>query len=74
MLSTLNPTDVLDAVVISIGVILLLKKIADMDRYHWARVVILTLILSWIVILLFVAYGIDNNSYGGCIVEFEPEI
>ncbi|HEX6717716.1 MAG TPA: hypothetical protein VF088_11435 [Pyrinomonadaceae bacterium] len=33
-----------------VGIILLVKKVADMDRYHGLRVVILTSILTCIVV------------------------
>lgn len=44
-------------VTLLIGLILLMKKFAEMDRYHTLRVLILTLIFSCIVFYFFVEYG-----------------
>jgi hypothetical protein len=74
MLSTVNLTDVLEIVVVIFGVILLLKKIVDMDEYHWARVAVLTVILSIGVILLFSGLGVrlGNSGLSNCVVDFGP--
>lgn len=50
---TLDPINVF---IFFSGVVLLLKKVANMDGYHELRVCLLTTVLSAIVIVLFVAY------------------
>jgi len=40
-----------------VGILLSVKKVAEMDRYHMLRVVVVTSILSFFVILFFLAYG-----------------
>lgn len=59
MLNLSNPVDV---VALLIGAVLLLKKIADMERYHELRVIVLTSILSFIAILLFLGYGLTQSG------------
>lgn len=49
--------DVLQIVLVFVGLLLLVRKVAEMDRYHYVRVVFLTAILSCIVIFLFLVYG-----------------
>ncbi len=46
-----------DYVIILSGALLCFKRVAEMERYHDLRVVILTTILSAVVILFFVAVG-----------------
>jgi hypothetical protein len=49
----------------------LLKKIADMDRYHTLRVVILTSVFSCLIVyMLFVTMG-ANEPYQYDYVEFD---
>lgn len=55
MFSNLN---FLDYVIILSGALVCLKRIAEMQRYHELRVVILTSILSFFVVLFFLAYGV----------------
>ena len=65
MFSTLsNP---LDLTILTIGGVLLLKRVAEMDRYHDLRVVTLTVILSLIVIVLFLAYGFPRVE--SCVID-----
>ena len=67
MFSTLN---LLDVLALLMGVILLLKRVADMDRYHTLRVILLTSILSFLVILFFLGYGFtlgNPNKFNDCI-------
>ena len=59
MLNLSNPADV---VALLIGAVLLLKKTADMERYHGLRVIVLTSILSLIAILLFLGYGLKQSG------------
>jgi len=54
MLATPNLFDLL---ALLFGVMLLLKRVADMDRYHALRIIVLTSILSIIVIYLVLGYG-----------------
>lgn len=53
MLSNLN---FLDYVIILSGLLLCFKRLADMERFHVLRVVILTSILSFFVILFFLGH------------------
>ena len=62
-------TDVLQIVLVFIGLLLLVRKVAEMERYHYLRVVFLTAILSCIVIFLFVVYGF---TFGHGIDEPSP--
>ena len=58
-----------------VGVILLLKRVVDMDKYHKVRVAVLTVILGIGVILLFDQLGVRLNDSGlsNCVVDFgEP--
>ena len=61
MFSNLN---FLDYVIILPGVLICLKRIAEMQRYHVLRVVILTSIFSVIVILFFIGYGLTFGNPG----------
>ena len=45
-----------DYVIILSGTLLCLKRVAEMERYHNLRVLVLTAILSYVVILFFVGY------------------
>lgn len=66
---TINPLEALDTVFTTVGVIVLLKRVADMDGYHRIRVVVLTVTLSVFAFLLFDRLGVrlDNSN---CVVEF----
>lgn len=61
MLSSLNLSDVPHIVMLSLGAILLLKKIAEMEKYHVLRVAVLTVILS-LVIFGVVGNGLSVND------------
>ena len=53
-----DPSAILNNVTLVITALLLLKKIADMDRYHRLRVVILTTAFSCLIIYaLFITLG-----------------
>ncbi len=61
----------LNNVTLVITALLLLKKIADMDRYHTLRVVILTSVFSCLIVyMLFVTMG-ANEPYQYDYVEFD---
>jgi len=72
MLSIVNLSDALEIAVVSVGLILMLKRVVDMDEYHKARVVVLTLILSVGVIFLFdrLGDGIGKEGLSNCVLEF----
>jgi hypothetical protein len=55
MFSNLN---FFDYVIILPGLLLCFKRVAEMERYHLVRVVLLTSILSIVVILLFFRYSL----------------
>jgi len=46
-----------DYVIILSGFVLCLKRVADMERYHYVRVVVLTVILGVIVVILIQAFA-----------------
>ena len=73
MLSIVNLSYALEIAVVSVGLILMLKRVVDMDEYHKARVVVLTLILSVGVIFLFdrLGDGIGNEGLSNCVLEFD---
>lgn len=70
MMSSLS---VLDLVIIAFGLVLTLKRVADMTRYHTLRVVALTSFLGFIVIFLFLAYGftLGNPNYSSDCLDFD---
>ena len=72
MLSIVNLSYALEIAVVSVGLILMLKRVVDMDECHKARVVVLTLILSVGVIFLFdrLGDGIGNEGLSNCVLEF----
>lgn len=57
MPSNFSFSDVLHVVIVLAGGVFLLKKVAEMDRYHDLRVWALTLLLSCIVIYFFLVWG-----------------
>lgn len=64
MFSNLN---FFDYVIILPGLLLCFKRVAEMERYHLVRVVLLTSILSIVLILLFFRYSlpfdpVESNS------------
>lgn len=59
MFSNLN---FLDYVIILSGLVLCFKRLAEMERYHLVRVVVLTSILSFFVILFFIGYGLSCGN------------
>jgi hypothetical protein len=74
MLSTFSFAYYADWLIILSGVLLCLKRVAEMERYHMLRVVVLTSILSCFVVIFFLAYGftLGNPGYHGCMIEFSP--
>ena len=48
-----------DYVIILSGALLCFKRVAEMERYHDLRVVILTTIFSFIVFVFFLAFGLS---------------
>jgi hypothetical protein len=62
MLSTFSLSNPGDVVALLVGAVLLLKKIADVERYHDLRVILLTSILSFIAILFFLVYGLTQSG------------
>ena len=53
-----------DYVIILSGALVCLKRIAEMQRYHELRIVLLTSIFSVIVILFFLGYGLTFGNLG----------
>ena len=64
MISTVHVSEIFELVVVFVGVIALLKRVAEMDGYHKVRVIALTLILSLVPILLFVGYALEVGRSG----------
>ena len=60
-----------DYVIIICGALVCLKRIADMDRYHELRVLVLTALLSAVAILFFLGYGLTlgNPVLYDCVSE-----
>lgn len=73
VLSTLNASDVFEIVIVSFGIVLVLKRVADMDGYHKIRVAVLTVILSVAVILMFDGLGVRlaDSGLNDCVIEFD---
>ena len=73
MLSEFTATDYADFLIILSGVLLCFKRVAEMQRYHTLRVVVLTSILSYFVILFFIGYGLtlgNPHHLSDCGFEF----
>jgi len=62
MLATITFSNAIDLVVPLLGVFLVFKRVAEMDRYHMFRVMILTLILSFVAFLFFIGYGLSGGN------------
>ena len=76
MLRTFSPADYADLFIIVSGAVLCLKKVAEMERYHMLRVVVLTSILSYFVVLFFIGYGftLGYPLYTfDCVIEFSEQ-
>jgi hypothetical protein len=71
VLSTGSPTDTLEFLMIALGVIFLLKRLADMDKHYELRLFVLTFILTLTVIVLFIGYGLSlaDSYYAECPVD-----
>ncbi|HJT67429.1 MAG TPA: hypothetical protein VJ749_13295 [Pyrinomonadaceae bacterium] len=54
-------TNVLNLLAFGFAVFLLLKKISEMDRFLYLRVVLLTVFICWALIYFFVLYVGDTN-------------
>lgn len=52
MLSAINLSELIHLATLIVGVLLLVKKIAEMDRFHFERVFLLTLFLSGLLFYL----------------------
>jgi len=57
-----NPNFV-DYVIILSGVLLCFKRVAEMERYHRVRVVVLTSILSFFVVIFFLGHCLTFGSF-----------
>ena len=56
-----------------LGVVLSLKKVAEMDRYDNLRIFVFTTILSLLVIYFFLEYGftLGNSRFSQCVINFD---
>ena len=59
MPSPFNPVDVVEFLMIGIGVILLFKRLTDLDKHYAPRLFVITLILSLAVTIFFIGYGLS---------------
>ena len=50
-------SDVLNEIALAFGVLLVLKKVAEMERYHNERVMVITVVLCILVLLFFVRFN-----------------
>ena len=67
MLSSLNLSDVPHIVMLSLGAILLLKKVADMEKFYVLRVAVLTVMLTWVIFTLVGhGLGLDHSDPVDC--------
>ncbi len=58
-------------VVVIFGVLLTLKKIADMERHYYLRLFGLIAFLSFFAIYFFLRYGFMLNQYNCCMLPCE---
>ena len=68
--------DLTNYLLFALGAILSLKRVAEMERYHRLRVVLLTSILSCFVAYFFLMFSFtlgDPWAYD-CMLEFDPAI
>ena len=54
---TLTDENICDLIIVFTGVLLVFRKVAQMERHHTLRVFLLTAVLSIGVICFFLAYG-----------------
>jgi len=64
----LSASNLVDYVIIISGLAVCLKKVVELERFHSLRVIVLTSILSFIVILYFIMYcfTLGNVIYWNC--------
>ena len=72
MLTTAQLSEMFEFVVAFLGLLLLLKKVAEMDRYHMVRVVAMTVILSVAGIWVLDKVGTEASFWGrsDCVIDF----
>ena len=58
MTSTVSPSEAVEFLMIGMGVLLLLKRLADIDKQFELRLWVITFILTLAVIILFIGYGL----------------
>jgi len=58
MTSTVSPSEAVEFLIIGMGVLLLLKRLADIDKQFELRLWVITFILTVAVIILFIGYGV----------------
>lgn len=75
MLASGNISQVLQTAMLIFGILWMLKKVADMERYHTVRVIVLTVLLSYFVVLFFVGYvlGLRDPNCCDCVINFSQE-
>jgi hypothetical protein len=71
---TLTDKNIIDLVILFVGVLLLFRKAAQMERYHTLRVFLLTAVLCSGVICFFLEYGFTfGNPPPGPLDSCEPQ-
>ena len=61
-------SDVLNDIALAFGVLLVLKKVAEMERYHNERVMVITVVLCIFVLVFFVGFTLGNLGYYDCVL------
>ena len=67
-----SDSEFLDFIALLVGVILLVRALAQMERYHALRVAILTVILSCIAIYLYNKAGVLGQP-ASCVIEIRDD-
>ena len=59
MTSTISPSEAVELLMIGIGVLFLLKRLADVDKQFELRLWVITFIMTLAVITLFIGYAVS---------------
>lgn len=68
-------SDSLNTIGLVIGLLLTLKKIADMERFYEARLLLITVVLSLFAIFFFLGYvlHVGDWRYNTCVPPFDTQ-
>jgi len=70
---TLSKENIQDLVMVFIGVLLVFRKVAQMERHHTLRVFLVTAVLSCGVICFFLMYGFTFGNPPPMLDSCEPQ-